>query len=211
MGRFAKWAVLLGVLWLVPQPAGAQQEQASIVGVVKDASGAVLPGVTIEASSPVLIEKVRTAVTDGSGQYRLVNMPQGTYTVTFALTGFSTYKREGIELVGALNATINADMKVGALEETITVSGQTPIVDVSSARRQAVISGEVLQNIPTSRSYNNVLQRVPSIDNGTAQVQLSPAMTLFTSHGGSAGDGRLTVDGLNTGASRGGAGVSGYV
>jgi len=211
MGRFAKWAVLLGILSLVPHAAGAQQEQAAIVGVVKDASGAILPGVTVEASSPVLIEKVRTAVSDGSGQYRLVNMPQGTYTVTFALTGFSTYKREGIELVGALNATVNAEMKVGALEETITVSGSTPVVDVQSARRQAVISGDVLQNIPTSRSYNNVLQLVPSVDNGTSQVQLSPTMTLFTSHGGYAGDGRLTVDGLNTGASRGGGGVSGYV
>lgn len=211
MVRFAKWVVLLGVIALLPGTAIAQQEQAAITGVVKDASGAVLPGVTVEAASPVLIEKVRSAVTDGNGVYRIVNMPAGTYTISFSLTGFSTYKREGIVLQGALNATINADMKVGALEETVTVTGETPIVDVQSARRQAVINGDVLQQIPTSRSYNNVLQLVPSVDNGTAQVQLSPTMTLFTAHGGAASDGRLTVDGLNTGASRGGAGVSGYV
>src|SRR4051812_41589029 len=113
MVRFAKWAALLGVLALLPTQAMAQQETASIAGVVKDASGAVLPGVTIEASSPVLIEKVRTAVSDGNGAYRIVNLPAGTYTVTFALTGFSTYKREGILLQGALNASVNADMKVG--------------------------------------------------------------------------------------------------
>ena len=211
MLRFAKWVALLGVLAALSTPAVAQQEQAAIAGVVKDASGAVLPGVTVEASSPVLIEKVRTAITDGNGVYRIVNMPAGTYTVTFSLTGFSTYKREGIVLQGSLNATVNGDMKVGALEETVTVTGETPIVDVQSARRQTVINGDVLQQIPTSRSYNNVLQLVPSVDNGSSQVQLSPAMTLFTAHGGNAEDGRLTVDGLNTGASRGGAGVSGYV
>jgi len=211
MLRFAKWLALLGVLALLPTPAIAQQEQAAIAGVVKDASGAVLPGVTVEASSPVLIEKVRSAVSDGNGQYRIVNLPQGTYTVTFSLTGFSTYKRTGIELTGSLTAAVNGDMKVGALEETVTVTGETPIVDIQSARRQAVISGDVLQSIPTSRSYNNLLQLVPAVDPGTAQIQLSPTMLLFTAHGGAASDGRLTVDGLNTGASRGGAGVSGYV
>ncbi len=211
MWRFAKWIALLGILGLTPQPAGAQQEQAAIAGIVKDPSGAVLPGVTVEASSPVLIEKVRTGLTDGNGQYRIVNLPQGTYTVTFALTGFSTYRREGIELTGALTAAVNAELRVGSLQETVTVTGETPIVDVQSARRQAVISGDVLQAIPTSRSYNNLLQLVPSVDPGTAQIQLSPTMLLFTAHGGAASDGRLTVDGLNTGASRGGAGVSGYV
>jgi len=211
MRRVVALAALLGSVWLVPQPAGAQQEQAAIAGTVKDASGAVLPGVTVEASSPVLIEKVRTGVTDGTGQYRIVNLPPGTYTVTFELPGFATFKREGIELTGALTATVNAELRVGTVQETVTVSGETPIVDVQSARRQAVIGGDVLQAIPTSRSYNNILQLVPAVDPGTAQIQLSPTMLLFTAHGGSAEDGRLTVDGLNTGASRGGAGVSGYV
>src|SRR5438067_2675079 len=111
-------AVLL--LVLVPALAFAQ---ASITGVVKDASGAVLPGVTVEASSPALIEKSRTAVTDSTGQYRIVDLRAGTYSVTFTLTGFSTVKRDGIELSGSFTAAVNADMKVGALEETITVSG----------------------------------------------------------------------------------------
>ena len=171
MLRFAKWVALLGVLAMVlPAPAVAQQEQAAITGVIKDTSGAVLPGVTVEASSPVLIEKTRSAVSDNNGVYRIVNLPAGTYTVSFTLTGFSTFKREGVVLQGSLNATINADMKVGALEETVTVTGETPIVDVQSARRSAVINGDVLQQIPTSRSYNNVLQLVPSVDNGTTQA-----------------------------------------
>src|SRR5438552_8960643 len=185
--------------------------QASITSVVKDVSGAVLPGVTVEASSPILIEKARSAVTDGTGQYRIVSLPSGPYTITFTLTGFNTVKREGIELAGTLTATVDIELRVGALEETITVSGETPVVDVQSARRQAVIDGNLLQAIPTSRSYNNVLQLVPGVDPGTAQIQLSPTMLLFTAHGGSTQDGRLTVDGVNTGASRGGSGVSGYV
>src|SRR6185295_7682907 len=103
-----------------------------ITGVIKDASGAVLPGVTVEAASPVLIEKVRSVVSDETGQYRIVALPPGTYAVTFTLTGFSTVKREGIELTGTFVATVNVDLKVGALEETITVTGESPIVDVQS-------------------------------------------------------------------------------
>src|SRR5262245_53848389 len=126
--------VLFGPLWLLMIPASAFA-QASITGVVKDASGAVLPGVTVEAASPELIEKTRSAVTDGTGQYRIVDLRAATYSVTFTLTGFSTVKREGIELTGSFTATVNAELKVGALSETITVSGETPIVDVQSARR----------------------------------------------------------------------------
>src|SRR3977135_247818 len=106
------------LLVLVPAMAFAQ---ATITGVVKDASGAVLPGVTVEVSSPVLIEKTRTAVTDGSGQYRVVDLAAGTYSVRFPRPGFASVKRDGIELSGSFTATINADMKVGSLEETITV------------------------------------------------------------------------------------------
>src|SRR5204862_5630662 len=123
--------------------------QAAITGVVKDASGAILPGVTVEAASPALIEKVRSVVTDGTGQYRIVDLRPGTYTVTFGLTGFSTVKRDGIELSGSFVATVNADMKVGAVEETITVSGATPIVDVQSVRRQTTLSNETLTTVPT--------------------------------------------------------------
>src|SRR5438093_7149309 len=108
----------LAVLIMAPAVANAQ---ASIAGVVKDASGAVLPGVTVEVASPALIEKTRSTVTDGSGLYQIISLPPGTYSVTFSLQGFSTYKRDGLELTGSFVASINADMKVGAVAETITV------------------------------------------------------------------------------------------
>ena len=139
-------AVILLVLLLVPMSAAAQ---GTITGVVKDASGAVLPGVTVEAASPVLIEKVRSVVTDGTGQYRIVNLLPGTYSVTFSLPGFSGVKRDGIEITGTFVATVNGDLKVGALEETITVTGETPVVDVQNVKVQATVSKEVLAAIPT--------------------------------------------------------------
>src|SRR3954470_23533607 len=114
--------ILLSGLVIIPSTAFAQ---ASIAGVVKDASGAVLPGVSVEAASPALLEKSRTAVTDGSGQYKIEALRPGTYSVTFELVGFSTVKREGVELTGTFTAQINADMRVGALTETITVTGET--------------------------------------------------------------------------------------
>src|SRR6266536_1089760 len=131
--------------------------QAVITGVVRDTSGAVLPGVTVEASSPALIEKVRTAVSDGTGQYRIEDLRPGTYTATFTLTGFSTFKREGIELTGSFTATSNVDLKVGNLSETVTVTGESPIVDVQSARRETVVANDVLKAIPTVRSYNAIV------------------------------------------------------
>lgn len=117
------------MLLVIPYSAFAQ---AVIAGAVKDASGAVLPGVTVEAASPALIEKVRSAVTDSTGQYRIENLRPGTYAVTFSLPGFSTFKREGIELTGSFTATIDAEMRVGQLQETVTVTGASPIVDVQS-------------------------------------------------------------------------------
>src|SRR5438876_6734174 len=134
------------VLLLLPSLAYAH---AAITGVVKDTSGAVLPGVTVEAASPVLIEKVRSVVSDATGQYRIVDLRPGTYSVTFSLPGFSTVKREGIELSGSFVATVNSDLKVGALEETITVTGETPIVDVQSAKVQQTVSKDVIAAIPT--------------------------------------------------------------
>src|SRR5512134_1802883 len=113
MRRSVNTATILAVLLLLPTLAAAQVAQASITGVVKDTSGAVLPGVTVAAASPVLIEKVRSVVTDGTGQYRIVDLRPGTYTVTFTLQGFATVQREGIALTGAFTATVNADMRVG--------------------------------------------------------------------------------------------------
>src|SRR6266581_249602 len=154
MHRFVKAILVLVALVVISAMANGQ---ASIVGTVKDSSGAVLPGVTVEASSPELIEKTRTAISDGTGQYRIENLRPGTYAVAFMLTGFSTAKREGIELTGTFTATVNADLRVGAVEETVTVSGETPIVDVQSAKRQQTISSEMLTSIPTARASNAIL------------------------------------------------------
>jgi hypothetical protein len=150
MRGVARTLGLVALVLLVPAALYAQQ--ATISGTVKDASGAVLPGVSVEAASPALTEKVRSVVTDGTGQYRIVSLPPGTYTVTVSLQGFNTVRREGIQLEGTLTATVDIDLRVGALEETVTVLGESPIVDVQSARRQMVIDGDVLQQIPTSRS-----------------------------------------------------------
>src|SRR5512134_2568137 len=116
--------IVIAAIGLLPSAASAQ---AAITGVVRDTSGAVLPGVTVEASSPALIEKVRTAVTDSTGQYRIEDLRPGTYAVTFGLTGFSTFRREGVVLTGSFAATVSAELRVGALAETITVSGETPV------------------------------------------------------------------------------------
>src|ERR1051325_11413317 len=122
--RMLRGAIVVGVLFLLPTAVFAQ---ASITGIVKDTSGAVLPGVTVEAASPALIEKARTATTDESGRYRIVDLRAGTYTVTFTLTGFSPVKRDGIELTGTFTATIDADLKVGTLEETVTEIGRAHV------------------------------------------------------------------------------------
>src|SRR2546425_6590485 len=123
VARFVRLAIVSGFL-LLPAAAWAQQASASIAGVVKDTSGAVMPGVTVEAASPALIEKVKSVVSDAQGQYKIVDLRPGAYVVTFSLPGFSTVKREGLELTTGFTATVNADLKVGTLEETVTVSGQ---------------------------------------------------------------------------------------
>src|SRR5688572_21322302 len=143
--------VVVTLAWVVLLPSAALA-QATIAGTVVDASGAVLPGVVVEASSPALIEKVRSVVTDGTGQYRIEQLRGGMYTITFTLTGFSTVRREGVELAGSFSATVNAEMRLGSVEETITVTGDTPIVDIQSAQRQRVIDQELLVAIPTGRT-----------------------------------------------------------
>ncbi|HKH74337.1 MAG TPA: carboxypeptidase-like regulatory domain-containing protein, partial [Vicinamibacterales bacterium] len=211
MRRFV--SVLTGILLAILVPS-VVYAQASIAGVVKDASGAVLPGVTVEAASPVLIEKVRSVVTDDSGQYRIVDLRPGTYSVTFTLPGFSVIKREGIELTGSFNATINADLKVGGLEETITVTGESPIVDTQSIRRQTTLDHEILTTAPTARSWAATAVLIPGIvtqAGAAADVQVTPQMTVFGGMGGRGNEGRMQVDGLNTGAALNGGGVSTYV
>src|SRR5437870_13022962 len=141
MSILSRSLIVAAFIALLP---GAARAQSAIAGVVKDTSGAVLPGVTVEAASDVLIEKTRSAVTDGSGQYRIVDLRAGTYVVTFTLTGFTSVRREGVELTGSFTATVSAELRVGALAETITVSGETPVVDTQSVRRQTTISGDTL-------------------------------------------------------------------
>ena len=186
-------------LALLPSTALAQ-DSASIAGVTTDASGAVLPGVTVEATSPALIEKVRSAVTDGSGQYRLEQLRGGVYTVTFTLPGFATVRREGIELSGSFAATINAEMRVGAVEETVTVTGESPIVDIQSANRQRVINQELLEAIPTGRTPQVAAFMIPgvnlsNVDMGGTNIINTTGGSLSI-HGGSIADTRLLVDGI---------------
>ena len=147
--RTALKCLTLLVVLLLPATALAQ---ASLTGTVRDGSGGVLPGVTVEASSPVLIEKTRTAVTDGTGQWRIVDLRPGTYSLSFTLTGFNTVKRDNIELTGSQTLTIPVELRVGGIEETITVTGESPIVDVSNARREVVLSSETIQRIPATRA-----------------------------------------------------------
>src|SRR3954462_11866715 len=129
----------------------AAYAQSSIAGVVKDASGGVLPGVTVEAASPALIEKVRSAATDATGQFKVINLRPGTYVVTFTLTGFTAVRREGIELTCDFTASVNADMKIGAVAETITVTGDTPIVDVQNITTRTVMTRDIMDVMPTGR------------------------------------------------------------
>src|SRR5262249_17062803 len=139
--------VILFLVSLVVLPATAYAQ--AIVGTVRDASGAVLPGVTVEASSPALIEKTRSVVTSGTGQYAIEDLRPGTYSLSFTLPGFATMKREGIELTSNFIATVNADMKVGGVAETVTVTGETPVVDVASSRTQQTLTSQTIQDIPS--------------------------------------------------------------
>src|SRR5262245_35782480 len=123
--------------------------QSAFTGTVRDTSGAVLPGVTVEAASPALIEKSKSIVSDENGNYRLVDLRPGVYSLTFSLAGFSTVRREGIELSSDFTMTLNTELKVGALEETLTVSGSAPVVDVQSTTRSQVLSRDVLDAVPT--------------------------------------------------------------
>ena len=196
--------IVLVLMLLVAIPAIAHA-QASIAGQVRDASGAVLPGVTVEVSSPALIEKVRSVVTAGTGQYRIELLPPGAYTVTFTLPGFSTVKREGIQLTGTFTATIDTELRVGAVEETITVTGETPIVDVQSAAQQRVIDRELIDKLPTGRSPFAQLALIPGVvvaaanqDVGGA-TQLSGAISVQV-HGTTGASQLLLENGLSTAA-----------
>ncbi len=201
-------AALGCVLWL---PAVAHA-QSAIAGVVKDTSGAVLPGVTVEAASDVLIEKTRSVVTDGEGAYRIVDLRPGTYTISFILPGFQTFKREGLQLPANFTATVNADMSVGALEESVTVSGASPVVDVSSNTKSQVLNREVLDAVPSARTIQSLGQLVVGVNLSSPDVGGSRAMqqTYFAVHGVGASGTMVTVDGLITNGTMGDGSVQAY-
>jgi hypothetical protein len=206
--------LLLAALTLLLLAPSSVLAQASITGTVRDTSGAVLPGVTVEVASPALIEKVRTAVTDGGGQFRVVDLRPGAYTVTFTLTGFNTVKRDGVELTGSFTATVNAEMRVGALEETITVTGESPIVDVQSVQQQQVLSKEVIDAIPSGRTHFSVAELIPGVNTTNAtDVGGSNAVALvqMTAHGSRTTDARVTIEGLSTQNAEGAGQHSGFL
>jgi hypothetical protein len=214
MRVLATGSAVIAAVFFLSTPAFSQP---AVAGIVRDTSGAILPGVSVEAASPVLIEKSRTVVTDGTGQYRIVDLEPGTYSVTFTLSGFATTKREGIELTGAGVTTINADMRVGAVTETVTVTGETPVVDIqTSTRREVVLSNEVLAAVPATRTYGNILALVPGVQSLTLDVNSTQSMTgtatnfFFTSRGGRGQEGTVQVDGMNVGSAFGGGGVSSF-
>ena len=196
MLRIGKVGAVFAFALLLPVVASAQ---AAISGVVRDASGAVLPGVTVEAASPALIEKVRTAVTDGSGQYAIENLRPGVYSVTFTLAGFAPVQRTGVELSGSFTARINADLRVGGIAETITVTGETPVVDVQSTRQERVLDREVLDALPNSGLRTALGVLIPSVDFRRQDVGGAGVRAVtgnMVAHGARSEDAGTTLNGM---------------
>ena len=196
-------------LVLLPTTARAQS---AIAGTVKDATGAVLPGVTVEASSDVLIEKSKTVVTDAQGNYKIVDLRPGAYSMTFSLEGFSTVKREALELPSNFTATVNTELKVGALQEALTVTGASPVVDVQSNVKTQVLSRDVLDSVPSAKTIQSLGQLVVGVTLSSPDVGGSRAMqqTYFAVHGVGASGSMVTVDGLVTNGTMGDGAVMAY-
>jgi hypothetical protein len=193
-------------LWSAPAYA-----QSAISGVVRDESGAVMPGVSVEAASDALIEKVRSAVTDENGAYRMIDLRPGNYKLTFTLQGFNVIIRE-LELPSNFVATINAELKVGTLQESVTVSGQSPLVDVQSNVKQQVLSRDVLDAVPTARTIQGLGQLVPGVTFDQPDVGGSRAMqqTYFFVRGTGSAQTVVLVDGLMTNGLMGDGAVNAY-
>jgi hypothetical protein len=196
--KSSRCALLFALLGFVLVSSSAYA-QATLAGTVRDNSGAVLPGVTVEAASPALIERVRTAVTDGTGQYRITELPPGSYTLTFTLTGFTTVKRQEITVSGSGVIPINVELGVGAVQETVTVVGQTALVDTQSTRRETVLDAATINSLPVTRNYSGLLYATPNLDvqPGVNANDLMPSMALFSAHGGNSTEGRVFVNGVS--------------
>ena len=156
-------AVAITQAFFLASMAAGQAGTASIAGAVTDATGLSLPGVTVAVESPALIEKVRTAVTDGQGAYRIVALPPGVYSITFTLEGFRAYRRDGIELRTGFTAPADAALQVGAVQETVTVTGASPLVDLQSTHTDNVISHETLQVLPTNQNLQGFATLTPGV------------------------------------------------
>jgi hypothetical protein len=174
--------IIVGVAWLSLWPVIASAQTSTIAGTVKDTSGALLPGVMVEVSSPALIEKTRSVTTDGSGQYKIISLRPGTYLVIFTLPGFNTVRREDIELTSDFTAQVSVEMKVGAVSETITVTGESPIVDTQNITTRTVMTREVMDLIPTGRNIQAIGIMIP----GTA-ISVGGGGALSRDVGGSGG------------------------
>ena len=203
--RRVKLVVGLSLFTSVMAGTAHAQQASGIAGTVRDLSGGVLPGVAVEAASPALIERVRVAVTDGEGRYNVVNLPPGAYTVTFTLQGFGIYRREGIVLTAGFTAAVNADLQVSTIAETITVSGETPLVDTQNVRRQTVVTSEELDVLPTSIKNANALIGLTLGLNGIADVGGIYATQVGGSFHGKSGT-RTQFDGMSVQNMTGNAG-----
>ena len=165
--------VILAAALFVCAPADTWA-QSSIVGVVKDTSGALLPGVTVEAASPALIEKVRSVVTDSQGLYSIIDLRPGVYAVTFSLSGFQTSRREGLDLPSAFTATVDAELRIGSISETLTVTGEASVVDLRSSGRQQTVSNELLSSVPTGSTPQSYAVLLPSVTLGLGNITTAP-------------------------------------
>ncbi|PYQ83729.1 MAG: hypothetical protein DMG03_12560 [Acidobacteria bacterium] len=163
MARGRGFASVFAACALLLPATAAFAQTSAIAGVVRDTTGGVMPGVTVEASSPALIEKTRVAVTDGDGQYKIIDLRPGTYTVTFTLPGFNTVKRDGIELTNDFTAAVNVELRVGAVEETVTVTGENPLIDTQSVTQRKSLTHDVIDALPTGRSFQNLSVLVPGV------------------------------------------------
>src|SRR5215471_8247807 len=202
MRGWMRVALLTGLAAMVPWTAFAQAG-ASLTGVARDESGAVLPGVVVEASSPVLIEKSKSATTDGVGRYVIPDLRPGAYTVTFTLTGFATVKRDAVNVTGTGTITLDTPMKLGNVAETVTVTGETPTVDIQTTTRETVMDQAIVAAIPTSRNSFAVGVLIPgvTVSDGFGSFQdvggaLGPTTLALMAHGSRVSDQRQLVNGV---------------